>query len=317
MTDDAAAVETIGLTRRFGSFTAVDRVSLRVRRGEIFGFLGSNGAGKSTTIRMLCGLLRPSEGHATVAGFDVASEAEKVRQNIGYMSQKFSLYDELSVEENVDFFAGIYGVDPRLMAGRKSEVLGEMGLLEVKSRTTAVLPGGVKQRLALACAVLHQPPILFLDEPTSGVDPLARREFWDLIYRLSEEGRTIFVTTHYMDEAEYCERLALMDAGRVIALDSPAELKRSLGGQHFYQIAVSDVLESMRAFDDIEDVLDAAIFGGGVRVRTQSGPREAAQIPVRLRDRGIEVHSFEPAYPGMEDVFVLRVEEQRRKGEDR
>ncbi len=307
------AVETVELTRRFGSFTAVDRVSLTVQQGEIFGFLGSNGAGKSTTIRMLCGLLQPTSGQARVAGFDVYREPEKIKQSIGYMSQRFSLYDELSVEENLDFFAGVYSVGTGLREARKRSILQEMGLLELRRRTTRVLPGGLKQRLALACAVLHEPRILFLDEPTSGVDPVARREFWDLIYRLAEAGRTVFVTTHYMDEAEYCGRLALMDAGRVIALDTPAGLRRSLAGEHFIQLEVSDVLQGVRVASDLPGVLDAAIFGGGIRLRVADRDQARRELPGRLASRGVTVLGLEAVEPGIEDVFVLKVEAERRR----
>ena len=204
------AVEMRELVKRFGDFVAVDHVSMDVRRGEIFGFLGPNGAGKSTTIRMLCGLLTPTSGSATVGGLDVATQSELIKQRIGYMSQKFSLYDDLTVEENIDFFSGIYGVPRERRAERKDYVLKMAGIEERRSSMTRLLSGGWKQRLALGCAILHEPPILFLDEPTSGVDPIARRTFWDLIYQLSQAGHTVFVTTHYMDEAEYCHRLALM-----------------------------------------------------------------------------------------------------------
>ena len=225
----SVAVEIHNLYKRFGGFTAVDDVSLTVEKGEIFGFLGPNGAGKSTTIRMLCGLLTPSSGKASVAGFDVATEPESIRRNIGYMSQKFSLYDDLTVEENIDFFSGIYGVPRERRAERKEYVVSMAGIEERLSTLTHHLAGGWKQRLALGCAILHEPPILFLDEPTSGVDPIARRAFWDLIYQLSEAGNTVFVSTHYMDEAEYCHRLALMYRGRVIALGAPAVLKQESG----------------------------------------------------------------------------------------
>jgi ABC-2 type transport system ATP-binding protein len=213
------------LVKRFGDFVAVDHVTLDVAPGEIFGFLGPNGAGKSTTIRILCGLLAPTSGAATVGGFDVAREPERVKQSIGYMSQKFSLYDDLTVEENIDFFAGIYGVPRARREERKAYALRMAGLEGERSRMTRLLAGGWKQRLALGCAILHQPPILFLDEPTSGVDPIARRQFWDLIYEMAEAGTTVFVTTHYMDEAEYCHRVALMYRGRTIELGTPAELK--------------------------------------------------------------------------------------------
>jgi ABC-2 type transport system ATP-binding protein len=216
------------LSRRFGSFIAVNNVSLSVERGEIFGFLGPNGAGKSTTIRILCGLLRPSSGEALVGGLSVNTHSEEIKQHIGYMSQKFSLYDDLTVEENMDFYAGIYSVPKDLRSERKNEILRMAGLENKRSSMTSLLTGGWKQRLALGCAILHKPPIVFLDEPTSGVDPIARRTFWDLIYQLSAEGHTVFVSTHYMEEAEYCHRLAFMYHGDLIALDTPEALKTNL-----------------------------------------------------------------------------------------
>src|SRR6202162_2335702 len=222
------AVEVDDLVKRFGAFVAVDHVSFQVSRGEIFGFLGPNGAGKSTTIRILCGLLTPSSGKASVYGYDVASQPELIRRHIGYMSQKFSLYDDLKVEENIDFFSGIYGVPKARRAERKNYVLRMADIEERRTSLTPLLSGGWKRRLALGCAILHDPPILFLDEPTSGVDPIARRTFWDLIYQLSEAGHTTFVSTHSMDEADYCHRLALMYRVRIIAMDTPDELKKSL-----------------------------------------------------------------------------------------
>ncbi len=229
------------LYKRFGDFVAVSDVNLRVGKGEIFGFLGPNGAGKSTTIRILCGLLAPSEGKAMVAGYDVAVEPERVRENIGYMSQRFSLYDDLSVEENIDFFSGIYGVDRSKRDGRKQYALEMAGLVGQEKTMTRTLSGGWKQRLALGCAILHEPPIVFLDEPTSGVDPIARRSFWDLIYRLSEAGQTVFVTTHYMDEAEYCHRVALLYHGKMIALGTPAELKAGMGKSSMEEVFVASI----------------------------------------------------------------------------
>ncbi|MEZ5354977.1 MAG: ABC transporter ATP-binding protein [Bryobacteraceae bacterium] len=223
------AVSIVGLTRRFGDFVAVDDVTLDVARGEVFGFLGPNGAGKSTTIRILCGLLAPSSGAAKVVGFEVGPQSEQIKSSIGYMSQRFSLYDDLTVEENIDFFAGIYGVPHAKRGQRKDYALTMAGLTGRRGDLTARLAGGWKQRLALGCAILHEPPVLFLDEPTSGVDPVARRQFWDLIYDLSAAGHTVFVTTHYMEEAEYCNRLALMYRGKVIALGTPTELKRASG----------------------------------------------------------------------------------------
>ncbi|MCL4850054.1 MAG: ABC transporter ATP-binding protein [Bryobacteraceae bacterium] len=240
------AVEVRALVKRFGDFRAVDDVSFEVSRGEIFGFLGPNGAGKSTTIRILCGLLSPTSGEARVGGYDVAAEAEQVKENIGYMSQKFSLYDDLTVEENIDFFGGVYGVRRDIRDARKEYVLKMAGLEDRRGDMTRLLSGGWKQRLALGCAILHEPPILFLDEPTSGVDPIARRTFWDLIYQLAEAGNTVFVSTHYMDEAEYCHRIALMYRGRIIALGAPAELKRSLNLPSMEDVFISRIEEEER-----------------------------------------------------------------------
>ena len=238
-TANGFAVVVKDLVKRFGSFVAVDNVSFSVHRGEIFGFLGPNGAGKSTTIRILCGLLAPTSGEATVEGIDVARDPERVKQSIGYMSQRFSLYDDLKVEENLDFFSGIYGTPRDQRAARNQEILHMAGLEDKASTMTHLLAGGWKQRLALGCALVHRPPVLFLDEPTSGVDPIARREFWDLIYRFSEQGHTVFVSTHYMDEAEYCHRLALMYRGRIIALGAPAELKQNTGRPSMEDVFVS------------------------------------------------------------------------------
>ena len=240
------AVVVENLVKRFDGFVAVDHVTIEVKRGEIFGFLGPNGAGKSTTIRILCGLLAPTEGRAVVGGFDVAGEPERVKSSIGYMSQKFSLYDDLTVEENIEFFGGIYGVPAEKRAGRRRHVLEMSGLEEKQGTMTRLLAGGWKQRLALGCAILHEPPILFLDEPTSGVDPIARRGFWDLIYQLSESGHTVLVSTHYMDEAEYCHRLALMNRGRVIALGSPAELRSAANRPTMEDVFVSMIEEEER-----------------------------------------------------------------------
>src|SRR3954471_6132341 len=251
MPDSSYSVEAQDLTKTFGSFVAVDHVSFQVKRGEIFGFLGPNGAGKSTTIRILCGLLTPTTGRASVNGFDVATQPEEIRRTIGYMSQKFSLYDDLTVEENIDFFTGIYGVARERRRERKDYVLEMANLTERRTAMTHTLSGGWKQRLALGCAILHEPPVLFLDEPTSGVDPLARGAFWHLIHDLAEAGNTIFISTHYMDEAEYCHRLALMYRGKVIALGTPAELKRGLTSHKLLHLEASDPLETMRALEGL------------------------------------------------------------------
>jgi ABC-2 type transport system ATP-binding protein len=309
---DANAVETRDLVKRFGDFVAVDHVTLSVARGEIFGFLGPNGAGKSTTIRMLCGLLQPTSGTATVGGLDIMTQSETIKKHIGYMSQKFSLYDDLTVEENIDFFSGIYGVARDRREERKNYVLRMAGIEQRRKSLTRLLSGGWKQRLALGCAILHEPPVLFLDEPTSGVDPIARRTFWDLIYQLSAAGNTIFVSTHYMDEAEYCHRLALMDRGKVIALGTPAELKHSLESHYLLHLEVSDVLGSMERLEKLPGVSDVAVFGGGLHVTVADGALAIPQIRSALEQAGIAITVLEPIQPSMEDVFVAMIEQEEQ-----
>jgi ABC-2 type transport system ATP-binding protein len=307
------AVEIRHLVKCFGDFVAVDNVSLDVTRGEIFGFLGPNGAGKSTTIRILCGLLEPTSGDAKVAGFDVKTQSEQIKRNIGYMSQKFSLYDDLTVEENIDLFSGIYGVPRARRAERKEFALKMSGLIERRKTMTNLLAGGWKQRLALGCAILHEPPILFLDEPTSGVDPIARREFWDLIYQLSAAGHTVFVSTHYMDEAEYCHRLALMYRGKVIALGSPQQLKTTLEGHHIFDLESSDTLGAMTALEGGPGVIEVAVFGGGLHVTLADPDAGVPAVRQILAEESISIQRFEPIQPSMEDVFVAMIEQEERK----
>ena len=306
------SVQIENLVKTFGAFVAVDHVTLQVEKGEIFGFLGPNGAGKSTTIRMLCGLLTPTSGRASVNGFDVAAQPEQIRRSIGYMSQKFSLYDDLTVEENIDFFTGIYGVPRERRAERKDYVLRMAGIAERRRALTATLSGGWKQRLALGCAILHNPPVLFLDEPTSGVDPIARGDFWTLIREMSDEGHTIFVSTHYMDEAEYCHRLALMYRGKVIALGSPAELKTGLANHSLFQLDSSDPLETMRALEGLPGIRDVAVFGGGLHVTVDDPAAAESRIRQALAGKSIEVKRLEKIMPSMEDVFVAMIEAEER-----
>jgi ABC-2 type transport system ATP-binding protein len=307
------AVEIDDMVKKFGDFVAVDHVSLKIPKGEIFGFLGPNGAGKSTTIRMLCGLLRPTSGRGSVNGFDVASQPEEIRRSIGYMSQKFSLYDDLTVEENIDFFTGIYGVPQALRAERKNYVLEMANLAERRRAMTRTLSGGWKQRLALGCAILHDPPVLFLDEPTSGVDPIARGAFWHLIHDLAETGHTIFVSTHYMDEAEYCHRLALMYKGKVIALGTPAELKRGLTAHTLLNLEATEPLETMRALEGLEGVRDVAVFGGGLHVTVDDVEAGSQRIRTALEAKRINVRRLEEIEPSMEDVFVAMIEAEEKK----
>ena len=313
MQANALAVEIHDLVKAFGPFVAVDHVSLEVAKGEIFGFLGPNGAGKSTTIRMLCGLLTPSSGSARVSGLDVATQPEEIRARIGYMSQKFSLYDDLTVEENIDFFSGMYGVPRALRSERKNHVLEMANLAERRGALTRTLSGGWKQRLALGCAILHDPAVLFLDEPTSGVDPLARGAFWHLIHDLAETGHTIFVSTHYMDEAEYCHRLALMYRGKVIALGTPAELKGGLGHQSLLNLETSDPLATMRALEGLPGVRDVAVFGGGLHVTVDQAAAGAERVKTRLAEKGIEVRHMDGIEPSMENGFVAMIEAEERK----
>jgi ABC-2 type transport system ATP-binding protein len=306
-------VEIKDLVKRFGPFVAVDHVSLSVEKGEIFGFLGPNGAGKSTTIRMLCGLLTPTSGKASVNGLDVATQPEEIRRSIGYMSQKFSLYDDLSVEENIDFFTGIYGVPHEKRAARKQYVLEMADLNGRRGAMTHTLSGGWKQRLALGCAILHEPPVLFLDEPTSGVDPIARGAFWRLIHDLAEAGHTVVVSTHYMDEAEYCNRLALMYRGKVIALGTPAELKAGLIAHKLLDLETDDPLETMRALEGEPGMSDVAVFGGGLHVTVDDAAAAEAAIRRRLGEKGIDLRRIAEIQPSMEDVFVALIEAEERK----
>jgi ABC-2 type transport system ATP-binding protein len=303
------AVRVHELTRRFGDFVAVDRVTFDVASGEIFGFLGPNGAGKTTTIKMLTGLLPPSSGSAQVAGFDVGAQTTEVKHRIGYMSQLFSLYADLTVEENIQLFAGLYGVAGDRYTARRDWVLDMAGLAEHRRRPTGQLSLGWKQRLALGCAVLHEPPILFLDEPTSGVDPLSRRRFWDLIYELASAGTTVFVSTHYMEEAEYCYRLALMNRGRLIALDRPAQLKRSLT-HPLLSLRTDDPPKAVEALHGHPLVIEAAMFGRAVHVLVADEARALAELPQVLARSGRTCDELQRVSPSFEDVFVALVRQE-------
>lgn len=303
------AVEVRDLTRRFGSFTAVDHVSFQVDRGQIFGFLGPNGAGKTTTIRMLIGLLPPSDGEGWVAGMDIRTEAEAIKRTIGYMSQKFSLYTDLTVDENITLFGGLYGVTGDRFQDRRNWVLEMAGLTGRGHRITGDLPLGWKQRLALGCAVLHEPSLLFLDEPTSGVDPSARRRFWDLIDELATGGTTVLVSTHYMEEAEYCHRLVLMNRGRVIALDDPAGLRARME-EPLLQLRTSHAPHAVEALRNHEGVLEAAMFGRRVHVVVTDEKEARSFIPSALTTRGVDLLGIQRVDPSLEDVFVSLVREE-------
>jgi ABC-2 type transport system ATP-binding protein len=315
-TDSTAeiVVEVRNLEKRFGTFKAVAGISFFVRRGEIFGFLGPNGAGKSTTIRMLCGLLAPSAGSGRVAGFDIVRDAERIKTRIGYMSQKFSLYDELTVEENIDFYSGIYRLPKEKKLERKEWVLAMAGLRDHRHALTAELSGGWKQRLALGCAVLHEPPILFLDEPTSGVDPISRRQFWDLIYGLSGKGVTVFVTTHHMEESEYCDRLGVIYRGELIALGSPRELKTRHMQEAVLEIECERPNEAIGLLERLPDVKEAALFGKGLHAVAREADAAPAIRTIRaaLAGAGFRASRVESITPTLEDVFVSLIEERDR-----
>ena len=301
------AIETMELTKQFDSFTAVDRVSFTVRRGEIFGFLGPNGAGKTTTIRMLLGLIVPTAGRATVLGFDVVRQTAQVQQRIGYMSQRFSLYNDLTVAENLNFFGGAYGVRGKRLQRRKAYALEMAGLMGREKDLAGNLSGGWRQRLALGCAILHEPEMIFLDEPTAGVDPISRREFWDLLYDLSDEGRTIFVTTHYMDEAEHCHRLAFIQRGQIVALGSPEEIKlEKMRGQVMEidcaapEVAMG-VLRETGLFDEV------SLYGALIHIVAENAEAHRPQVNTALQEAGVEIRSAEIIAPSLEDVFIASV----------
>jgi len=301
-------VEARELSKRFGAFTAVDRVSFTVDRGEIFGFLGSNGAGKTTVIRILCGLLAPTSGDARVLGIDVAADPETVKRRIGYMSQRFSLYEDLTVRQNLRFFGGVYGLRGRALREREAWALETAHLEERPDVVTRELAGGWKQRLALACAFLHQPPVVFLDEPTGGVDPISRRRFWRLINQLAGAGTTVFVTTHYLDEAEHCHRLALMHAGRLLALGSVGELKEVFSGRTVLEVSCPRIVEALERFGAEPWVDETSVFGTRLHLLVadaDAGRRRALELLEQTRNTPAAV---EPIVPSLEDVFIHTIE---------
>ncbi len=307
MNRTASAVKVESLTRVFGDFTAVDGISLEVSKGEIYGFLGPNGAGKTTTIKMLCGLLVPTGGNGAVGGFDIITQAEAIKQSIGYMSQKFSLYDDLTVEENINFFSGIYSVPEAKKEGRKDWALEMAGLRDKRATTAKTLASGYKQRLALACAILHEPPILFLDEPTSGVDPVSRRNFWTLIYEMTRSGTTVFVTTHYMDEADYCDRLAFIYRGRIIASGTPNELRKSHMTRDVLEIEAEPLAGAMEALE--QQGIETAVFGSLLHATVKSAKDAIPVMRKIMDDANITVNRIEKITPSLEDVFVTLIEE--------
>jgi ABC-2 type transport system ATP-binding protein len=285
---------------------AVDHIDLEVAKGEIFGFLGPNGAGKSTTIRMLCGLLLPSGGNGTVGGHDIITQSEDIKQNIGYMSQKFSLYDDLTVEENINFFSGIYSVPVTKNVERKEWALKMAGLEDKRNTITRTLPGGFKQRLALGCAILHEPSILFLDEPTSGVDPISRRNFWNMIHEMAGAGTTVFVTTHYMDEADYCDRLALIYRGKIIAEGTPNELRKNYMTRDVLEIEADHIVESMEFLE--QQGIETAVFGSLLHATVENATAAVPLIYKTLGGHNITVRRVDKIVPSLEDVFVTLIE---------
>jgi len=301
------AITVTDLTKRFGDFVAVDRLTFEVGQGEVFGFLGSNGAGKSTTIRMLCGLLEPTSGTATVGGVDVGRDPEGVKRRIGYMSQRFSLYERLTVDQNIRFFGGIYGLDGERLERRRSFVIKMADLAGREQVRAADLAGGWRQRLALGCAILHEPAIVFLDEPTGGVDPVSRRRFWDLIDQLAAAGVTVLVTTHYLDEAEHCHRLAIINAGRLAAIGSTGELKQIFRDRPILEIRSDGPVDAMRLLDAMPDVEKTSIFGTAVHAVLRPGGRSAEALGRALADAGVPA-VVAPVPPSLEDVFLEVVE---------
>ncbi len=307
------SIEVNKLNKTFGKFTAVNNISFNVGAGEIFGFLGANGAGKSTTIKMLCGLLLPTSGDALVGGYSITSQSDLVKQNIGYMSQRFSLYNDLSVEENIRFFGGVYGLEGKELENRMSWILKTANLVGNAKLLTGSLPGGIKQRLALGTAVIHKPKIVFLDEPTSGVDPISRRAFWDLINELSNEGTTILVTTHYLEEAEYCGNIILMNAGKLIAEGNSKILKSKYLQNPIYEIECTNVVEAMEIFDKSYLVDETSIFGNSIHIIMNSNFIDKNQIYEELKNHShIQIKKVEKIVPTLEDVFIHLLEKDKK-----
>ena len=303
MENDSLPLKVEGLTKRFGDFTAVDHVSFEVCPGEVVGYLGPNGSGKTTTIRMLCGLIKPSEGTAEVMGLDVAQKPEAVKAHIGYMSQKFALYDDLTPLENLEFYAGVYDIPRAAEKARINEVLNIVGMTGHLNEPVADLSGGWRQRLALGCALIHEPPLLFLDEPTSGVDPVARREFWDLIYQLAGQGTTIFVTTHYMDEAEHCNRVGFMYRGKLLAYDTPLALKATYLKGAAWELAATPLLDSVERLTGLEGIAQANLQGDRTHVIVNPEAWTPESLVQKLAEYGITTQSIEPVETTLEDVF--------------
>ena len=306
------SIEVNNLTKIFGSFTAVNGISFKVKSGEIFGFLGANGAGKTTAIKMMCGILEPSSGDAVVGGYSIANDPNNVKLNIGYMSQRFSLYNDLSVGENIDFFGGVYGLEGKELEKRKKWVLEISNLQDRENVLTGSLPGGIKQRLALGTAVIHKPSIVFLDEPTSGVDPISRRSFWDLIHNLSAQGVTVFVTTHYLEEAEYCNNIILIDSGELIAEGSSKELKNKYINHKIIEIECSNVIKALDVFEKERFVIDTSIFGNTIHVSVSENENYKLLIGQVLENiKDIKIKRMSEITPTLEDVFIHLLEKRK------
>lgn len=306
------SIEVNNLKKKFGSFTSVDHVTFNVKKGEVFGFLGANGAGKSTTIRMLCGILTPTSGDALVGGYSVKKEPDKVKNNIGYMSQRFSLYNDLTVIENINFFGGVYGLEGKMFTERKNWVLEMADLKGKENLLTASLPGGIKQRLALGTAVIHKPEIVFLDEPTSGVDPISRRNFWELINDLSQEGTTVFVTTHYLEEAEYCNNIILINAGKIIAEGSSEELKKNYINNPIFEIECDNVVDAMNLLAVQSFADDTSIFGNSLHLLVNESFINQDQISSVLLENKIKINKISKIIPSLDDVFIHLIEKERK-----
>ncbi len=310
---DEYSVVAEGLTKKFGDFTAVDHISFEIKTGEIFGFLGPNGSGKTTTIRMLLGLLHPTEGGGTVLGYDIIRESEEIRRRIGYMSQQFSLYNDLTVSENLNFYGGTYGVTGRRLLERKEYILEMANLRGREREMTKNLSGGWKQRLALGTAIIHEPEILFLDEPTAGVDPISRRAFWDLLYELSDEGTTIFVTTHYMDEAEHCQSLAFIHLGRIVARGTPQEIKEKIMKGQVLEIDCSEPDIGLSTLRDASLFDEVALYGALIHVVGEDLESHKPLIKRLLTEKDVGIRSIDIIAPSLEDVFISSIKEENKK----
>ncbi len=307
------SIEINNLTKKFGKFVSVDNISFNVKQGEIFGFLGANGAGKTTTIRMLCGIIEPTSGDALVGGYSIKKQPNLVKTQIGYMSQRFSLYNDLTVEENINFFGGVYGLYNSVLAERKKWVLRVANLESKENVLTQDLPGGIKQRLALCTAVIHRPKIVFLDEPTSGVDPISRRGFWDLINDLSEEGITVFVTTHYLEEAEFCNNIILINAGKIIAEGNSNELKTNYIQGNILEIECSKPIATMEILERQTFVDETSIFGNNIHILVNNKYKNNDQIKTLLGNNEIEVKRIDKIIPTLEDVFIHLLEKDTKQ----